>query len=106
PLQQESQLFQPQTNIQLGTAYLEEVYQQFGRNRILATAAYNAGPSRVNRWLNNANGQLDALAFIESIPFNETRGYVKNVLAYDVFYRYQMKNQLPVLTAAELSQRY
>ncbi|MGL4455266.1 MAG: hypothetical protein ACRCUL_05285, partial [Plesiomonas sp.] len=40
------------------------------------------------------------------IPFNETRGYVKNVLAYDVFYRYQMKNQLPVLTAAELSQRY
>ncbi|MGL5007074.1 MAG: murein transglycosylase [Plesiomonas sp.] len=105
-LQQDSQLFQPETNIQLGTAYLDEVYQQFGRNRILATAAYNAGPSRVKRWLNNANSQLDALAFIESIPFNETRGYVKNVLAYDVFYRYQMKNQQPVLTAAELNQRY
>ncbi|MGL5629274.1 MAG: murein transglycosylase, partial [Plesiomonas shigelloides] len=67
---------------------------------------YNAGPSRVTRWLNNAGGRLDALAFIESIPFTETRGYVKNVLAYDVFYRYQMKNQADVLTEAEWSRRY
>lgn len=43
-----SQLFDPQTNITIGTSYLESVYQQFGRNRILSTAAYNAGPSRVN----------------------------------------------------------
>lgn len=105
-LTQDNQLFMPGVNIQLGTAYLEEVYQKFGRNRILSTAAYNAGPSRVTRWLNNAGGRLDALAFIESIPFTETRGYVKNVLAYDVFYRYQMKNQADVLTEAEWSRRY
>ncbi len=44
-----SQLTNPTTNIELGTAYLEDVYQQFGNNRILASAAYNAGPSRVTR---------------------------------------------------------
>ena len=43
-----SQLLDPVTNIEIGTSYLEEVYQQFGRNRILSSAAYNAGPSRVN----------------------------------------------------------
>lgn len=83
-----SQLTNPKMNIELGTAYLEDVYQQFGNNRILASAAYNAGPSRVNRWLGNSAGRVDAIAFIESIPFSETRGYVKNVLSYDLFYRH------------------
>lgn len=51
-----SQLFDPQTNITIGTSYLESVYQQFGRNRILSTAAYNAGPSRVNTGWATAQG--------------------------------------------------
>lgn len=83
-----SQLFDPETNILLGTTYLDDLYQTFNNNRILASAAYNAGPSRVNTWLKNSTGRLDLVAFIESIPFTETRGYVKNVLAYDAFYRY------------------
>lgn len=101
-----SQLFDPETNIQLGTAYLDYVYQTFGNNRILSTAAYNAGPSRVNTWLKNSAGRIDPVAFIESIPFSETRGYVKNVLAYDVFYRYFLHQDGAVLTPMEWSRRY
>ncbi|EKT53615.1 murein transglycosylase [Providencia sneebia] len=101
-----SQLTNPIKNIEIGTAYLDDVYQQFSRNRILSSAAYNAGPSRVNRWLGNSGGRLDAVAFVESIPFSETRGYVKNVLSYDVFYRYFMGNSGPVLTDNEWLMKY
>lgn len=101
-----SQLFDPQVNIQLGTHYLEQVYQKFDRNRILSSAAYNAGPSRVNEWLNGRNKQIDAIAFVESIPFAETRNYVKNVLAYDLFYRHLMHQPTNILTDAEWERRY
>lgn len=101
-----SQLFDPQTNILLGTSYLEYVYQTFGRNRILSSAAYNAGPARVNTWLRNSAGRIDAVAFIESIPFSETRGYVKNVLAYDVFYRHFLHQPDKVLADEEWLRRY
>lgn len=101
-----SQLLDPQTNITIGTSYLEYVYQMFGRNRILSSAAYNAGPSRVNTWLGNTQGQVDAVAFIESIPFSETRRYVKNVLAYDAFYRYFLHQPAKILTDAEWQRRY
>ncbi|ARD40306.1 murein transglycosylase [Edwardsiella ictaluri] len=104
--QNSSQLFDPKTNIDIGTRYLEYVYQSLGRNRILASAAYNAGPSRVNSWLGNSAGQIDAVAFIESIPFSETRGYVKNVLAYDAYYRYFMHRPEQILTDAEWARRY
>lgn len=101
-----SQLFDPKTNITIGTSYLESVYQMFGRNRILSSAAYNAGPSRVNTWLGNSGGRIDAVAFVESIPFSETRRYVKNVLAYDVFYRHFLQQPAKVLTDAEWQRRY
>ncbi|MDR8320018.1 murein transglycosylase, partial [Acinetobacter baumannii] len=83
-----SQLLDPETNINIGTSYLQYVYQQFGNNRIYASAAYNAGPGRVRSWQGNSAGRIDAVAFVESIPFSETRGYVKNVLSYDAYYRY------------------
>ncbi|MBS9424612.1 murein transglycosylase [Photorhabdus caribbeanensis] len=101
-----SQLINPLTNIEIGTAYLESVYQRFGKNRILASAAYNAGPTRVERWLSNSDGRLDAIAFIDSIPFSETRNYVKNVLVYDVFYSHFMGKSSNVLTNAEWQRRY
>ncbi|SEK55123.1 soluble lytic murein transglycosylase [Kosakonia sacchari] len=92
-----SQLFDPETNINIGTSYLQYVYQQFGNNRIFSSAAYNAGPGRVRSWLNNSAGKLDAVAFVESIPFSETRSYVKNVLAYDAYYRYFLDGGKPVI---------
>ncbi|WP_072570456.1 MULTISPECIES: murein transglycosylase [unclassified Enterobacter] len=100
------QLLDPETNINIGTSYLQYVYQQFGNNRIFASAAYNAGPGRVRTWLGNSGGRIDAIAFVESIPFSETRGYVKNVLAYDAYYQYFMGGKPTLLTATEWGRRY
>src|SRR5690606_14542594 len=55
-LKSNRQILDPDLNIQLGTAYLSQVHRQFGHNRILATAAYNAGPQRVRQWLNDTRG--------------------------------------------------
>lgn len=101
-----AQLLDPETNINIGTSYLQYVYQQFENNRIFASAAYNAGPGRVRTWLGNSAGRIDAVAFIESIPFSETRGYVKNVLAYDVYYRHFMGQKDDVLSSNEWQRRY
>lgn len=100
------QLLDPETNINIGTRYLQYVYEQFGNNRIFASAAYNAGPGRVRTWLGNSGGRIDAIAFVESIPFSETRGYVKNVLAYDAYYQYFMGGKPTLLTATEWGRRY
>jgi len=101
-----SQLLDPDTNINIGTSYLQYVYQQFGNNRIFSSAAYNAGPGRVRTWLGNSAGRIDAVAFVESIPFSETRGYVKNVLAYDAYYRYFMGQKDTLMSDAEWQRRY
>jgi len=101
-----SQLLDPETNINIGTTYLQSVYQQFENNRIFSSAAYNAGPGRVRTWLGNSAGRIDAVAFVESIPFSETRGYVKNVLAYDAYYQYFMGKSAPLLTDTEWQRRY
>nr|WP_287855417.1 murein transglycosylase [Klebsiella sp.] len=101
-----SQLLDPEMNINIGTSYLQYVYQQFGNNRIFASAAYNAGPGRVRTWRGNSGGRIDAVAFIESIPFSETRGYVKNVLSYDAYYRYFMGQKDTLMSDAEWKLRY
>jgi len=101
-----SQLLDPETNINIGTTYLQSVYDQFGDNRIFASAAYNAGPGRVRTWLGNSAGRIDAVAFVESIPFSETRGYVKNVLAYDAYYRYFMGEKDTLMSDSEWQRRY
>ena len=80
-----NELFTPRTNISLGTAYLAEVLETFEGNRAYATAAYNAGPHRVKKWLKE-RGDLPLDAWIETIPFDETRNYVQNVLAFSVIY--------------------
>jgi soluble lytic murein transglycosylase len=72
-------LFQAETNIILGTRYFAFFLQQYGKPE-LALAAYNAGDSRVKRWLQEW-GDLDMAEFVEQIPFAETRGYVKQVLS-------------------------
>jgi soluble lytic murein transglycosylase len=76
-------LLDPSINITLGSAYLTRMRDRFG-HVALATAAYNAGPARVARWLPDAC--LEADLWILSIPFLETRRYVERVLAYRVIY--------------------
>lgn len=77
-------LSEPHINITLGTRYLRTLRDQL-KNPILVTAAYNAGPSRVKRWLPIESCAGDV--WIETIPFEETRHYVENVLAYTCIYK-------------------
>ncbi len=77
-------LLLPETNIALGAGYLNEIKKQLGDSIVLATAAYNAGPHRVKRWL--PERATDADIWVESIPFRETRGYVRRVMSYLILY--------------------
>jgi hypothetical protein len=72
-------LYQPDTNIKLGVNYMESVFAQFDNNIIFAVASYNAGPTIVKVWKNKFQTYRDADEFIESIPYEETRNYVKKV---------------------------
>ena len=76
-------------NIRLGTHYLGQMLDRFDDNPVLATAAYNAGPHRVEDWL-PASGTMDARIWIENIPFNETRSYVRRVLSDDIIFNWRM----------------
>ena len=77
----------PSNNVRLGAAYLRDMLDKFGNNRILAAAAYNAGPGRVVRWESKDGIKRDAAMYVENIPFAETRKYVQNVLLYDAIYQ-------------------
>lgn len=102
PLPSLSQLADPDTNIRLGTAYLSEMVQRFDGNLAYASAAYNAGPSRVNRWL-DARGDLPLDIWIETIPFDETRNYVQNVLAFRVIYERLAQRPVSLFSPQEFS---
>jgi soluble lytic murein transglycosylase len=73
-------------NIKLGTRYLRQLHDKFNGSALLASAAYNAGPSRAARWRSALPKTIDGAAFAESIPFSETRDYVKRVLTNAVLY--------------------
>lgn len=95
-------LLNPQTNIALGGRYLNQLMEEFNGNRILAAAAYNAGPYRVKQWLNNdEKARLPYDVWIETIPYRETRGYVQNVLAYSVIYGYRLGDKRPFIRERE-----
>jgi len=81
-------LLNAKNNIQLGTKYLKILLDKNRGNQVLATAAYNAGPYRVRTWTNNLKS-VPADVWIETIPYKETRNYVKSVLAYQEIYQHQ-----------------
>ncbi len=89
-------------NIELGTAYLQEVLTRFGNCLPLAAAAYNAGPHRVAQWLaDNGDprlGPIDMVDWIELIPVGETRNYVQRVTENVVMYRAARGDSTPILT--------
>lgn len=80
-----SELLEPFTNIQLGSGYLKMMLENHKNNTVLATAAYNAGPGRVRKWMPTYDMSADI--WIETIPYKETREYVKNVMTYTVIYQ-------------------
>ena len=93
-------LYNPQLNLQLGTAYLEQMVGEFGRLEYVA-AAYNGGPSRVARWLREFPSP-EIEEWVESIPITETRLYVqgvyRNMRQYQRLYDEQgrFKSNVPV----------
>jgi soluble lytic murein transglycosylase len=78
------QLADRETNIAIGTGYLKLVLDDFNGSMPLAAAAYNAGPGRPRNWRNGP--VIEAAAWAENVPFNETRDYVKKVLANTTVY--------------------
>lgn len=71
-------LFDPETNLQLGAAYLRDVRDKWGGNLLLALGSYNAGPNAVARWL--PDQPMDADIWMENVPYNETRSYIQRIL--------------------------
>jgi soluble lytic murein transglycosylase len=83
-------LFDPRTNIMLGSAYLAQLGERFDGRMSAAIGSYNAGPHKVAAWLQGEGGQLEDDVWVENIPYDQTRRYVKRVLrslhVYKVFY--------------------
>ena len=79
-------LLNAKNNVELGTKYLKMLSDKYEGNHVLATASYNAGPHRVKKWAAKAVG-MPIDMWIETIPFKETREYVKSVMAYQLIYQ-------------------
>lgn len=90
PLASTSLLYQPDKNISIGSAYLKQVMEAYDDNIVLASAAYNAGPHRVKRWLPE-DKEKPAAQWIAMVPFNETRDYIQRILAYIAIYDWRLE---------------
>lgn len=84
PFKNTASLIDVHTNVSIGGQYFYTLLEDFG-HPALALAAYNAGPNRIKRWLPPKD--MDADIWIENIPFNETRNYVSNIMAYTIIYQ-------------------
>jgi soluble lytic murein transglycosylase len=80
-------------NLQLGTGYLKMVLDDLDGNAVLATAAYNAGPARPRAWRSSLLRPVEGAIFAETIPFSETRNYVKKVMSNSVYYAALFENR-------------
>ena len=82
-------IHQLDTNLRLGTYYMKTILLQFEGNPVLASAAYNAGPRRANEW--RGDSPMEGAIYAETIPYEETREYVKKVMSNTVYYARQFK---------------
>ena len=83
---QPGQVIDFDTNTKLGTSYMGMVLEDLGGSQVLASAGYNAGPGRPKQWRASLTHAVEGAIFAETIPFNETRDYVKNVLSNATYY--------------------
>ncbi|MGD9888739.1 MAG: transglycosylase SLT domain-containing protein [Halothiobacillaceae bacterium] len=98
PAPSKSDLHDPATNMRLGSAYLADVLGRFDGNQVLATAAYNAGPGRVNRWLPK-DESLPADIWVDTVPFTETRDYCRAVLHYATVFDWRLHGETKPMSA-------
>jgi soluble lytic murein transglycosylase len=87
-----TQVTEVDTNVSLGTYYLRHVLDVLDGNPVLASAAYNAGPGRARAWRPDA--AIEGAIYAETIPFNETRDYVKRVMANTTYYAHAFSQEL------------
>jgi soluble lytic murein transglycosylase len=87
----------PSYNVKIGSFYFKEMLEKFNGSYVLALAAYNAGPSRVNRWLkiygDPRKKEIDPVTWMELIPISETRNYVQRVIEGVYMYRMLISNE-------------
>ncbi len=110
PYSRERLITDPVYNATLGTAYLAELSQIFGNNYLLVSAGYNAGPGRPRRWM-EINGDprkegVDAVDWIEHIPFRETRNYAMRVMESLPVYRARLTGEVEPLRLSEELRRF
>ncbi len=101
PYKNRRQLQSIEINSTIGAKYYADLMERYKGNRILAMAAYNAGPERVAKWLTQSSGKQPFDVWIETIPFKETRRYVMNVLTYSAIYSHLLASKESLLTAHE-----
>jgi len=94
-----NQIADTDTNILLGTNYLAGLFSQLDDSAVLATAGYNAGPGRARQWRDSLPRPVEGAIYAETIPFNETRDYVKNVLSNATYYAALFENRPQSLKA-------
>ncbi len=97
PWQGSQSLYEPETNIVLGTAYLRQMLDEYGAKPYFAIAGYNAGPSPLSRWQSQRPGMAPDF-WIETISYHETRDYVARVLAFSVIYDWLLDGDAVRLT--------
>lgn len=90
-----SKMSELETNLSLGIFYLKHILDLSGGQMVLASAAYNAGPTRARQW--SADVPLEGAIYVETIPLNETRSYVKKVLSNTLYYAGILGQQPPTL---------
>lgn len=98
-------LLNPSHNLYLGSQFLSRLLERYNGNRILVAAAYNAGPGRVKEWLAESSQTRPFDVWIETIPFQETRNYVQNVLSFSVIYGYRLGQPQTLVSQLEANQR-
>jgi len=98
-------LSSPENNIELGTAYLRELLDKFNGNHLLATVAYDAGPSRAQQWANRYPCVAPDI-WVELIPSAETQNYVRRVMSYTIIFENQLdKTEKPGPMPLEMMQK-
>ena len=97
----------PNYNMTLGQTYLAELLKRQNNSYVLALVSYNAGPSRARRWIKDhgdlRNKEVDAIDWIEMIPFDETRNYVQRVMENLQVYRSRLaKKEIGLMLEKDL----
>ena len=90
-------LYEPQKNILIGTAFLKQLFDKYNSQFITTVAVYNAGRTAVLRWLKKIPYEEDPLSFIEEIPYEETRTYVRLLIRNVIFYKLLTHSERKVL---------